>query len=110
MVKKIGGKSPSGTKGTTPVQPTKTIESSKIGKVDQLRATESQKGAGKVSGGSPRITAANREQLFQLIDEEADRMFSTDGLPESKKETVKGAVKMAIESGIVEEDEEEKGT
>ncbi|MCB0324285.1 MAG: hypothetical protein KDD69_11965 [Bdellovibrionales bacterium] len=101
MVKKVTGSGR--TSGTTPVQPTKTVESSKVGAVDQVKSAEKKASAGAVSGGAHAITPEIREQLLQLIDEEADRMFGSDTLPERKKEAVKGAVKMAISAGVVDE-------
>ena len=109
MVKKIGSTPPSATSGATRVQSTKTIESSKIGGVGQVRGTERTAPAGGVSPSVSGITPKQRDQLFKMVDEEADKMFGPEGLPESKKEAVKGAVKMVIDAGVVEEEGKEKG-
>jgi hypothetical protein len=104
MPKKISGKGR--TSGATPVQPTKTVESSKVGGVDQVKSAERQTPSSSVGSTGQRITPEMREKIMQLIDEEADKMFGgPNGLPEHKKETLKGAVKMAIQAGVLEENE-----
>lgn len=108
MVRKIQGNKPSQASSTTPVQPTKTVESSKVGGVDQVKGTEKRDSAKKIGRNTRILTPEQKEQLFALIEEEAEKMFGDDGLPEAKKKTVKGAVKMAIEAGMMTEEEEEK--
>jgi hypothetical protein len=106
MVKKIQGKKTARTSGTTPVQATKTVESSKVGQVDQVKAGESTERTGSVGNTATPITPELREQLFQMIDEEAEKMFGDDNeAAEKRKATVKGAVKMALQSGVLPEDE-----
>ena len=108
MVKKIGGKPPSRKpQETAPVQPTKTVSSTKVGEVGQVGGATAKGAAGKAGGPSGRISAEQREQLFQMIDEEADKLFGKGGLPEEKKSSIKGAVRMVIDAGIVDEEEEE---
>lgn len=103
MTKKIRGRGK--TSGTTPIQPTRTVESAKVGEVDQVKGADAQKGAKGVGQTGAKITPEMREKIFQLIDEEAEKMFGgPNGLPESKKETLKGAVKMAIQSSELEEE------
>ena len=53
------------------------------------------------------MTVADKDELFSLISEEADKIFGPDGLPESQRETVENAVKMAVDSTLLEENEEE---
>ena len=55
------------------------------------------------------MTPQEREHLFSLINEEADKLFGPDGLPESQRETVEGAVRMAVDAAIIDEDEEAVG-
>ena len=82
------------------------MESAKVGGVEQVRGAEKQGGIGAIQRSTRNITPEQHQQLMSLIDEEAEKMFGTEGLPESKKETVKGAVKMAIEASM-EPDEPE---
>lgn len=106
MVKKIQGKKTGRTSGTSPVQATKTVESSKVGQVDQVKGGEATDRAGSVGTAGTEITPELREQLFQMIDEEADKLFGDDNeAAEKRKKTVKGAVKMALESGVLPEEE-----
>jgi hypothetical protein len=107
MVKKVGGTSrSSGTSGAAPIQATKTVESAKVGSVEQVRGAERKEGV-KSTGSSIRaLTPEQQEQIFQLIDEEADKMFADSGVPAKKKEQVKDAVKMAIEAGIIRDETE----
>lgn len=106
MVRKIQGNKPAQTSGATPVQPTKTVESAKVGGVEQVKGTEKHAPTSGVRRTTRTLTAEEQEQLFQLIDEEADKMFGSEGLPEAKKKTVAGAVKMAIEASMSDEEEE----
>ncbi len=101
MVKKITGNS--GASGTTRVQSTKTVESSKVGTVGQVAPAEKQRRASSIAAVTTSLSARQREQLLQMVDEEAEKIFGADSLPESKKESVKGAVKMAIAASTVEE-------
>lgn len=103
MVKKIqGGRR---TSGPTAIQSTKTVESAKVGRVDQVKAKDAATSAASPGSVGRKITPEMKEQLLQLIDEEADKMFGSDEAPASKKATLKGAVKMAIEAGLLPEDE-----
>ena len=100
----------------------------KIGKVGGTQATrdveqtESVKGiggvaptsgVGRVTGAGPigknratRImTLAEREQLLQMIDEEADKLFEGTGMSSAKKKVIAQAVKMAIDAGLVPNEE-----
>jgi hypothetical protein len=103
MVRKIGGDKP--THSVTPgVQATRTVESTKVGNVEQVKAADRQATVGGVRRSTRLLTPEQQQELLAMVDEEADKMFTEQGLPESKKETVKGAVKMAIEASITEED------
>lgn len=105
MVKKIKG--PSGkTSGATRIQGAKQIESAKVGAVDQVKNSERKGTTGKVGPGSRSITPEMRDQIMQMIDEEADRMFGKEAIPAKKKDTVKGAVKMAINASVLEEEKD----
>jgi hypothetical protein len=104
MVKKISGKKPSGkASGATPVQPTKTVSSAKVGAVGTVKGAERAAPSKSLDAISAEITPQMKEEIFQLIDEVADNMFKTSkGYSEKKKETLKNAVKIAIEAGMVE--------
>ena len=102
MVKKVGGPKSPGTKETTSVQPTKSVGAGKVG---NIKGAEGKTKASRVSNPTQFLSAADREKLFKMINEEADKMFGPDGLPESNREVVEEAVKMAIDAGIVEEEE-----
>ena len=104
MVKKIGGIK---TSGAGPVQPTQASEASKVGGVGQVGATTEQARVGRVRRPTRPMTAAERDHLFNLIHEEADKMFGANGLPESQRNTLENAVRMTVDASIVEEGEEE---
>lgn len=52
------------------------------------------------------MTAAEREYLFSVIDEEANKLFGSGVLPKEKKEVVQKAVKMAVDAGLLDEEKE----
>ncbi|HQH26606.1 MAG TPA: hypothetical protein PLP17_04345 [Oligoflexia bacterium] len=106
MVRKIGDKP--GAAGTSSIQSTRSIESTKIGEVEQVKAADSRSGVGAVRRSTRQLTPEQQQELLAMINEEADRMFDEGTLPRSKKDTVKGAVRMAIEASMVEEEETKK--
>ena len=53
------------------------------------------------------MTMEEREQLFRIINEEADKMFQSGGIPSEHREIVKDAVKMAVDSGLLTADEDD---
>ena len=108
MVKKISG-STGKPGGATPIQGSKTIESAKIGGVSQVKEAEGKSGVSGVRREQLQITPDMKEQLLQLIDEEAEKMFGgANGLPKEKRDTLAGAVKMAIEAGMLKPEEESR--
>jgi len=101
MVKKITGKPGSGkTNKTTSVESTKTVGSSKVGNVSNVKGSEKSTATNAVSAD---ITPEMKDEIFQLIDEVAENMFQgSDGSSQKRRATIKDAVKMAIEAGIIE--------
>lgn len=106
MVKKIGGPNTPNVGGSTPIQPTKIEGSQKVGTVGQVASTTAKTGVARARRPTRPMTAEEREHLFKLLNEEADKIFGADGLPESKRAQVEGAVKMALDASVVEIDEE----
>ena len=105
MVKKIDSSRPVGPSQAAPIESGKAVGASKVGAVGQVTGDQSvQRTSGKRVG--RRITLADREQLFRLIEEEADKMFGADKIPEKKRQTVETAAKMAVDSAMITEDEE----
>ena len=51
------------------------------------------------------MSAAEREKLFQMINEEAEKLFGENGLPKEQREIVENAVKMAIDASILDDEE-----
>ena len=113
MTKKIGDKKLGGIKGATEAQG---IDSTKaignIGAVKPTTGVGGVKGAGAI--GKRRttriMTMEERQQLLNMINEEAEKIFSAGILPESKKDVVTQAVRMAVDASIAgpEEEEDEK--
>lgn len=51
-----------------------------------------------------------REQLFKMVAEEATSLFGKAGMSKEKQSIIEDAVKMAIDSGLLEEDADDKKT
>lgn len=106
---KIDRISPS--KGTRRVDPTEAIRS-----VDAVRPTARVSGVAQVGGvrTAPRseraLTRTERDKLLGMIREEADRLFAGGSLPKAQREIVKRAVTMAVDAGIIVEEEGEEPT
>lgn len=94
----------------------KSIEKTQnIAEVDAVKATSGISGLQGTGGiGQKRkatriMSAQEREQLLKMIDEEAEKLFKSGAMPNSKKELISTAVKMAVDTSIIlEEDLKEK--
>jgi hypothetical protein len=105
MVKKIGGNGP---KVPPSVEGTKSVDSVKVGTVQKVTGPEKQRGArGTKAIGHP-ITSAEKQEIFRLIEEEAERMFQEGEIPKKRKDTVQAAVRMAIDASVIDGVEEKK--
>lgn len=102
--KKIGGVNT--TRETSQVD-----RAQEVGGVEETRAIGQVRGAGSV-GDRRRptrvMTAEEREKFFKMVDEEADRLFGSNALSPKRRELVKQAVKMAVDSGLLPEDDDKK--
>jgi len=82
---------------------------SDVGEVEKASAVGGVKGARSVQRKATGVmTKAERDSLFQMIDEEADKLFGEDGLPKKQQEVVQKAVKMAVDASIIDEDEKDQ--
>ena len=77
-----------------------------IDSVDRVKATTAVSGVGQIgavrkSQGTRIMSAAERDQMFSLIQEEADKLLKD--MPEERKKVVADAVKMAIDVGSLDE-------
>lgn len=102
MTKKIGDKKIRGVKGTR-----ETGEVESVGGVGSTSSVSGVRGVGAVGGGrmTSALSQADRERLFKMVDEEADKLFPKGSMTARQRKVVQDAVKMAIESGIVEDEE-----
>lgn len=55
------------------------------------------------------MSSAEREAIFHLIHEEADRLFGKGGMSARQREVVETAVKMAVDAAIIEDEDDPKG-
>lgn len=95
-------------KATQRVEPTEAVQS-----VDAVRPTSSVQGVSRVGGvrgtqhpSAQHLTRAERDKLLGMIQEEADKLFAGGMLPKTQREVVKRAVTMAVDVGIIVEDEQ----
>lgn len=104
--KKIGGIQ--GTKSTSKVQGLSSVDAvDTVETVQKVQAANAVEGVGSISGVKPRLltrvmSAAERAQMFEMIQQEADKMFKD--MPPEKRKVVSEAVKIAIESGSIDEE------
>ncbi|RMG44398.1 MAG: hypothetical protein D6719_01910 [Candidatus Dadabacteria bacterium] len=101
--KTVGGVT--STKGTRGVKGTEAVS-----EVERVKKTEEVGRVGKVGAAGKRrptrtMSSAEREELFRIINEEADKMFADSPIPPEEREAVKNAVKMAVDAGLIPEDE-----
>lgn len=79
-----------------------------VSEIDEVKKTSSVKAVGKVKNSTLNHTRRTlnieeREKIFKLIEEEADRLFPENSMSNDKKQAIKDAVKMAIDAGILDE-------
>ncbi len=115
MTKKIGNKKLGGVKQaslTQGVQRTDAVnEAESVKGIKSVTATSgvgSVKGAGGIGKNRPTriMTLEEREALLKTINEEADRLFDSGVLPKGKKEIITKAVKMAVDAGLLANEDE----
>lgn len=108
MIKKISENQPISTINTSSVEAAKTVETSKIGSVSNISPTNPQHDIRPIERTTRALTAADRAQIFKLVEEETERMVKSGTIPRTRKKTITGAVKMAIDSAIIEENEDKE--
>lgn len=107
MTKKNDDKKIGGIKSTTHAKGVESTEA--VSGVSGVKATSAVGGVRGAAGIDRRKTTrlmslAEREQLLRIVDEEAAKLFGqSDG-----KKTVQSAVKMAIDAGLLTEDDPAK--
>ena len=110
MTKKIGDKKVTGVKSTKETSGVEGTEA--VSGVADIKATAGVGGVrrtGTVGVRTTRtMTLAEREELLKLVNEEADKLFADGALPQSRRKAVESAVKMAIDAGLLPEDESGK--
>lgn len=96
-----------GVQGSSGVQGTEGIGSvggikgaSSVGSVAGAGRVRSSKGAGQV------ITTRQKEKLFAVIREEADKLTNDGIIPRGKKQIIESAVMMALETALVDDEED----
>lgn len=97
-----------GLRGSHQIERLSGVESvEKTQKASAVSAVKRVGAAGR-TGSISAITAANREAIYQMLHEEADKLFSKGSLSKDKREVVERAVKMAIDAVIVDEENNDK--
>ena len=112
--KKIGDKKIEqvrSTKETSGVEGTEAV--SGVSGVKATSAVSGVKRTGAVGKASltTALTTSQRDKLFSMIHEEAEKVFAATPLSKSKRQTIESAVKMAIDAALVDDesdDEDEK--
>ena len=80
-----------------------------VSEVQEVKKTESVTGASRAGAVGRRkltrtMSASERDALFSMIDEEADKLFGSSGMSEETKEVARQAVKMAVDAATLDED------
>ena len=98
MIKKIDGANK--TKKTSSVESSTEVSSvNKTSGVSKTNKTEFR-------APTREITPELKKQLFQILEDEADKLLSDEGISDKRKSRVKNALKMVIDVGNVEENKE----
>lgn len=107
MGKKIGDKKIKKVDKGSETKQVKGTES--VGEVKGVKKTSSVAAAGRVGSATDRketqkMTLQEREKIFKMIEDEAEKMFDSSSLSPEQKKLVKEAVKIAVDSGLIEEE------
>lgn len=92
------------TQKTTSISKVDGIE--EITKVQKTDAVQRSGGVSKASDGAQRLRYQDREKLFGMVEEEALNLFRNSKLPEEQKRLIREAVKMAIDSALIEDEDD----
>lgn len=80
-----------------------------VNEVSEVEKTEASEKVIKVRSAKTKntrvISAKEREKLFTMINEEADKMFESGALPKGQKEIVSKAVKQVIDASIIDDED-----
>ncbi len=97
-----------------------TSASEVVKKITQVATVDEVAPVSKVSGikqaggvnaarATREMTTQDREKIFKMVDEEADKLFSgSSQLSNKRKKLVQDAVKMAIDSGLLDKADTDK--
>lgn len=106
MVKKISGNTPtSSATAASGIKENQEVKAAKIDSVGKIGAVEQQSASGQVRKQTRPLTAEEREHLMQMVDEEANKLFGSKKISESKKEAVTKSLKYTFAAGSLEEEE-----
>ncbi len=106
MVKKITGSTPlKPGSAATGVKANQAVQGARVDAVKTVGSLTQTQQSASVRRPTRTMSAEEREHLFQLVEEEADKIFGDGGIPESRRQSVKNSVKMAIEASIIAEGE-----
>ena len=109
MTKKIGDKKVSTVKSAGELGKVQSADT--VSEVKSIKGAASVGGVESVTGISKRrptrvMSLAERDHLFAMIQEEAEKIFAGGQLSDEQKKVVTSAVKMAVDSSLVEGEEE----
>ena len=79
-------------------------EVTKVQKTERVGKTRASSGVGATS---QQMDLKDRDKLLGMVDEEAEKLFANSKLPPDQKKVIREAVKMAIDSSLIPEEEDE---
>lgn len=80
-------------------------KSEAVGQVDRSKEVSGVSGIDANKRGITReMTAAEREHLLAMVNEEAEKIFGKSGIPAEQREIIESAVKQTIEAAIIEDE------
>lgn len=77
-----------------------------VGQVDRTKQVSGVGGIDAGGRGATRVmTAAEREQLLAMVNEEAEKIFGKSGIPDEQRQIIESAVKQTIEAAIIDDED-----
>lgn len=104
MVKKIDS-SRGASRPNAAAEVSRTSSSAEVDSVREVKGARGTAAAGRVRRPTRPMTAAERSELLSIVRDEANKMFASQGLPEKNRGAIEQAVQMALNGGVIEEEE-----
>ncbi|MDR2337994.1 MAG: hypothetical protein LBE20_05035 [Deltaproteobacteria bacterium] len=87
------------------INKTSEVNLNSISSIKNIQKTSAASRVSSVQRSTISISAADQAKMFQMVEEEASKMFEGQNISNQKQETIKNSVKRTISASEIDEDE-----